>query len=33
MHILLNRKASIMLKSQQEDVNIQVEKVIWTSLY
>jgi hypothetical protein len=33
MHILLNRKASIMLKSHQEDVNIQVEKVIWTSLY
>jgi hypothetical protein len=28
MHILLNRKASIMLKSHQEDVNIQVEKVI-----
>jgi hypothetical protein len=26
MHILLNRKASIMLKSHQEDVNIQVEK-------
>jgi hypothetical protein len=28
MHILLNRKASIMLKSHQEDVNIQVEKAI-----